>query len=102
MQRDHLSKLNQWLQEHLESFKDRGADEESLDDPIIRTLIDELSLQRHRHDFGLGNLVFLELFKLASPDELRKMAAASLALGDLEAADELDLLAGVREGWRAS
>jgi hypothetical protein len=76
------------------------VDEESLEDPIVRTLIFEVSLRKRIREIQADQGVFdvvLELFKLVSPRGLHELAVTALERGDLEVADDLDWLAGLRE-----
>jgi hypothetical protein len=76
------------------------VDEESLEDPIVRTLIYEVSLRKRVREIQADQGVFdvvLELFKLVSPRELHELAVTALERGDLEVADDLDWLVGLGE-----
>lgn len=70
-------------------------------DPIVRTLIYEVSLRRRireiQADQDVSDVVVLELFRLVSPRELPELASTALYRGDLEVVEDLDWLADLRE-----
>jgi hypothetical protein len=97
----HLAKLNQWFLKRLEFYRDQGVADEFLKDPIVQTLIYEVSLRKHYREIQADPIffeaAFLELFKLVSPYVLRELATAAFGRGDYEIAEDLDWLAGLRE-----
>jgi hypothetical protein len=93
-------RVHKFLQEHLETLETEGVSKKLLNDPIVAILMLEALLHKHyleiHADQDLFNAVFLKIIRLASVADLRDMAAMLQDRGDLDASEDLNLMAAIR------
>jgi hypothetical protein len=101
VQSHHRGKIKEWLEEQLQAVRLQGVGEGVWRDPIVQILAFEASLHKHHEeilaDQDLFDAVFLELIRLASPDDLREMAEILLERGSFDAVEDLNRLAQLKE-----